>query len=220
MKKEAFLESLLSSAERIDSYSGYSNNMDFAFAFAVLKVNIADDDVTKEYELFKKSNVLTYKRVHAYIVNKGSENFLYLFKNSVPGRIKYTSEGGDSDLCSQRLKDNLVYTVSKSDRMYPSNEHNFFRVYRIVLTGKADANDISEDREYILKNIRKNSNGIPVCWHVYPYVREGRVVLDILEHNNPNNDRIVYSEGRELNENVHYLPVEKDGKNWKKYINK
>lgn len=219
MKKEAILESLLKKAEKIDSYNGYTNNMDFMFSFAVLKINPSSNEVDPEYKLYKNSNVLTYKRVHAYVINKDGEDFLYLFKNSVPGRINYVSKGNDSDLFSNRLKDNLVYTIDLYDKKRINTEDNFFRYYKIILRSNPEVSDIDEKREYVLENIRKNRDGQTVCWHLYPAFEQGKMVLHILEHNNPNNLRLGNIAENDATEDLHYLPIEKDSKNWKKYIN-
>lgn len=219
MKKEAILESLLKKAEKIDSYNGYTNNMDFMFSFAVLKINPSSNEVDPEYKLYKNSNVLTYKRVHAYVINKDGEDFLYLFKNSVPGRINYVSKGNDSDLFSNRLKDNLVYTIDLYDKKRINTEDNFFRYYKIILRSNPEVSDIDEKREYVLENIRKNRDGQTVCWHLYPALEQGKMVLHILEHNNPNNLRLGNIAENDATEDLHYLPIEKNSKNWKKYIN-
>ena len=218
MKKEEILESLLTNAEKIDYYNGYTNNMDFVFSFAVLKINPQGDKFDSEYKLYKNSDVLTYKRLHAYIVNKDGENFLYLFKNSVPGRINYVSKANDGDLFSNHLKKNLVYTIGLYDQRKVNADNNFFRFYKLILGDSPVASDIDERREYIIENIRKNSDGQTVCWHVYPSLENGKKILNILEHNNPNNLRLADITEEDINEDVHYLPVEKDRTNWKKYI--
>ncbi len=218
MKKEAFLESLLNNAEKIDSYNGYTDDMNFLFSFAVLKVNAPISEIKAEYELYKNSNVLTYKRIHAYLVNKDGEDILYLFKNSVPGRINFSSKGNDSELFSQRLKTDLAYTIDLVDKKRISPEDTFFRYYKVALRDSPEVTDIDENREYIFENIRKNRDGQTVCWHIYPTFEKGKTVLYILEHNNPNNLKIIGLAENEINEDVHYLPVEKDKKNWKKYI--
>ena len=219
MKKEEILESLLTNAEKIDSYNGYTNDMDFAFSFAVLKVNPSGNELDPEYKLYKNSNVLTYKRLHAYVVDRDGEELLYLFKNSVPGRVSYVSKADDSDFFSNHLKENLISTIDLYDKKKINAEDNFFRYYKIILRDSPEVSDIDEKREYVLENIRKNSNGQTVCWHVYPSFENGKKILNILEHNNPNNLRLANISGNDINEDVHYLPIEKDRKNWKKYIN-
>ncbi len=218
MKKDAILESLLNNAEKIDSYDGYTNDMNFAFSFAVLKVNAPTSKVNPEYKLYKNSDLLTYKRVHAYVVDENGEDILYLFKNSTPGRVNYISKGNDSELLSQRLKTNLIYTIDLLDKKRLNPDQNFFRYYKISLVDNQEVTDLDEKREYILENIRKNRDGQVVCWHIYPSFEKGKTFLNILEHNNPNDLRIVNVAENEAYENVHYVPVEKDIKNWKKYI--
>ena len=39
MKKEQFLESLLSKGEKLDNFNGYLDNMNFAFSYAYIKVD-------------------------------------------------------------------------------------------------------------------------------------------------------------------------------------
>ncbi|MCL4397152.1 hypothetical protein M1494_02285 [Candidatus Parvarchaeota archaeon] len=218
MKKEAILESLLANAEKIDSYNGYTNDMDFAFSFAVLKINTPANEVNPEYELYKNSNVLTYKRMHFKTAKEDGEDILYLFKNSTPDRVKYVSKGNDSELLSQRLKTNLVYSIDLLDKKRVDPEDNFFKYYKIALIDSPEVTDIDEKREYILENIRKNRDGQTVCWHIYPAFEKGKTFLYILEHNNPNDLRIADLAENDANEDVHYLPVEKDRENWKKYI--
>lgn len=219
MKKEKILESLLTNAEKIDYYQGYTDNMDFAFSFAVLKVDPPSNEFDQEYKLYKNSNVLIYKRLHAYIVNKDGEDFLYLFKNSVPGRVDYTSKVDDSDLFSNRLKEGLIYTIDLYDKKKINVEDTFFKYYKIILRDSPEVSDIDEKREYILENIRKNRDGQTVCWHVYPSFENGKKILNILEHNNPNDLRLANIVENDISEDIHYIPVEKDSKNWNKYIN-
>ena len=219
MKKEEILESLLTNAEKIDSYNGYSDNMNFMFSFAVLKINPSSDELDPEYNLYKDSNTLTYKRLHAYIVNKDGENFLYMFKNSVPGRTNYVSKENDNDLFSNNLKDSLIYTIDLYDKKKINPEDNFFRCYKIILRDSQEVSDIDEKREYILENIRKNSNGQTVCWHIYPSFENGKKILNILEHNNPNDPRLANITENDTDKDIHYLPIEKDSENWQNYIN-
>lgn len=218
MKKEEILESLLTNAEKIDSYNGYTNNMDFVFSFAVLKINPSDNEIDSEYKLYKNSNIMIYKRLHAYILNNDGEDFLYLFKNSVPGRIEHTSNVDDSDLFSNKLKDNLIYSVESYDKKRINAEDNFFRFYKLILRDSPESRDIDEKREYILENIRKNGNGQTVCWHIYPSLENGNKILNILEHNNPNNLRLAELAENDTNKNVYYLPIEKNDKNWQNKI--
>ncbi len=218
MEKEKLLESLLTGAEKIDSYNGYTADEEFAFSFAVLKINPSGNELDPEYKLYKNSELLTYKRLHAYIVNKDGEDFLYLFKNSVPLRVNYTSEVNDSDFFSNRLKENLLYLIDLSDKKRINTEDNFFRYYKVMLADNPENSDIDEKREYVLEDIRKNRDGQTVCWHIYPSFENGKKILNILEHNNPSNPRLASISENEINENTHYVPVEKDNENWKDYI--
>ncbi len=218
MKKEKILESLLINAEKIDSYNSYTGDMSFVFSFAVLKINPSDNEIDSEYKLYKNSNIMIYKRLHAYILNNDGEDFLYLFKNSVPGRIEHTSNVDDSDLFSNKLKDNLIYSVESYDKKRINAEDNFFRFYKLILRDSPESRDIDEKREYILENIRKNGNGQTVCWHIYPSLENGNKILNILEHNNPNNLRLAELAENDTNKNVYYLPIEKNDKNWQNKI--
>jgi len=218
MKKDQVLEALLNNAEMIDSHNSYTDDMNFVFSSAVLKINASTSDVDPEYKLYKNSDLLSYKRVHAYVVNKDGEDLLYLFKNSIPGRVTYASNGNDSDLLSQRLKTNLIYSIDFVDKKRLDPEDNFFRYYKVVLRDNLEITDIDQKREYILENIRKNRDGQVVCWHIYPMFEKDKTILYILEHSNPNNLRIVDLAENDANEDVHYLPVEKDMENWKKYV--
>ena len=132
--------------------------------------------------------------------------------------MNYISKGNDSELLSQRLKTNLIYTIDLLDKKRLNPDQNFFRYYKISLVDNQEVTDLDEKREYILENIRKNRDGQVVCWHIYPSFEKGKTFLNILEHNNPNDLRIVNVAENEAYENVHYVPVEKDMKNWKKYI--
>ncbi len=220
MKKEQFLENLLSKAEKIDSRDNYLGNMDFAFAYAYLRVPEISEDKTGEYLLFKNSNVLTYKRIHAFISKNENGTFMYLFKNSVPGRIRYSSTGNDSDLFSQRLLKDLLNTV----KMYEDksvNEKGPAKLIRIKLPRSYYNDDIQEDREYVLNNIRRDKYGEIVCWHIYPKVENDKIILDILEHSAPGKNMILDVENNnEINEDVHFIPVQKDKKAWKDYMKK
>jgi hypothetical protein len=219
MKKEQFLESLLSKGEKLDNFNGYLDNMNFAFSYAYIKVDPVKEENTGEYLFFKNSDLVTYKRVHAYVLNNEEGTFLYLFKNSAPGRIKYVSNGDDTDLFSHRLIEDLVYSINKCEKNnigYKGKHLNFFKLY---LKGKGSKYDIYDDREYILNNIRKNPEGDTVCWHIYPKSNEDTITLNILEHVSPINKFLVNSELRnEMEENVHFVPIEKNNKDWKKYI--
>lgn len=218
MEKVDFLESLLKNAEEIDSHSGYTDDANFVFSFAALKINPPDDEVYSEYELYKNSNFVTYKRIHAYIEDNNSEKILYLFKNSVPDRVKFISNGGDRDLLSERLKTNLIYTIDLYDKAHSYSEENFFRYHRILLNDKTNSDDIDINREYIIENVRVNRDKKTVCWHIYPFSREGRMLLYILEHSNPKNKKVVNFAEDNINANTHYLPVEMGKADWNKYI--
>ena len=219
MKKEAILDSLLNNAEKIDSHVSYVENIDFMLSFAVLKINPPGYRVDPEYELYKNSNVVTFKRTHAYILNEGGKDMLYLFKNSVPDKSIYISDGEDYNLFSENFKDKLIYTVGLFDRKKADPTSSFFKCYKIILNDSLNAKDLDEKREYIIKNIRTNVDGQTVCWHIYPAIENENKVLNILEHNNPNNLKLAKLAENEETGDTHYIPVEKDRKNWKKYIN-
>lgn len=218
MKKEETLNSLLTNAEKIDSYEGCTFNHNFVYSFAVLKINTFTEEVDPEYEIYKNSDISRYKRVHAYIVDKDGEDLLYIFKNSTPERVKYVSQGDDSDLFSERLKRNLIYTIGLGETKKPKSEDGFFNYYKISLNDSKDVGDIDERREYVLENIRKNKDNQTVCWHIYPYFENGKMILNILEHNNPNELRLANIVENDLEKGIHYLPLDKDEKNWKNDI--
>jgi len=116
------------------------------------------------------------------------------------------------------LKESLIYTIDLYDKKKINVEDTFFKYYKIILRDSPEVSDIDEKREYILENIRKNRDGQTVCWHVYPSFENGKKILNILEHNNPNDLRLANIVENDISEDIHYIPVEKDSKNWNKYI--
>ncbi len=219
MGKEQFLESLLSSGESLDKYANYTKMMNFACSYSLLKVREIDEDDIGEYFVFKNLDVLTYKRVHACLLKKGEDSLMYLFKNSVPFGIKYMSEGNDRDLLSNKLVNELLATAKSFDDKAATNVKAPFKYFRIRFDSSRYKDDIYGDREYILDNIRKNANGEVVCWHIYPDVNGNTVILDILEHPSVLTKEIFNPDNRnEIEEDKHFVPLEKDKDNWKNYI--
>ncbi len=217
-KKEIVLESLLKDAEKIEAHQNYFYDSGFECSSALLKINLRDNEAESEYTVFKDSNLAILRREHAYIINKNGEDFLYLFKNSVPDRVVYPSKGNDRDLFSDSLMRSLVDTLNLNEKNNPKNKENFFECYKVTLIDTENKWDLDVTREYIIENARKNKDGYNVCWHIYPSYENKQIVLNILEHNNPKNERLAEIADNGDGEDIHYLPVEKDRNNWKRYI--
>lgn len=219
MKKELLLETLLTHGERLDTYTSYADNTAFVSTYAKLKVPSVDEELLGEYTLFNDSNAAVYNRMHAYLLDNNGETLLFVFKNTFPYKIKYRSEGNDIDLLSRKLINGLLLSAKAVEEKYkPERNTNFFRL-RVYDAYSKD--DIQQDREYILNNIRKNRNGQTVCWHMYPERVTGGFIFNILEHEAPSNKLIMQVESSSgSNEDVHFVPVEKDKELWKNQMKK
>ena len=220
MKSDKILESLINGAEVVGSSIGYSPATDLDFLYSVLKVNPSGKEDIDEIILYNDSDYTTYRKVHAYILEKGNDTLLYLFKNSVPSRIKYLSEGKDVDLFSQRLRTFLVASVKSMESNNSTINPLTSKVYRLLLPKGVFLDELYEDREYIVKNARKNKDGKSVCWHIYPQNDARGIILNMIEHVNPTTKMIINSQTAEWNEDTHYVPVEKDMDTWQNYIEK
>lgn len=182
-----------------------SKKIDYGFSVLLLD---SDTPYSKEYIVSNNAPGATYHRIHAYEVDRGNRQEMYVFKNSYPDSAEYKrAEKQNEEEVIELLKKYVVKAVDEA----PSHKNKVFKLSRAYDFKALGYDEIKPNTEYIAPNIKINNKGKTFCWHVYAGELDpnGVVNLYVFEHLSPNIKFLADSETYQ-NKNIEYLDLEID----------